>query len=356
MSEQGAIRVLIADDDALVSNVIQNQLEKLGYAVAGRAPDGQAAVDMAVALRPDVILMDIAMPEQDGLEATRLVQLRCPTPVVLLTAHDDPQLVARASAVGAGAYLVKPPHGREMDRAITIAMARFADLMELRRLNAELAAYDHSVSHDLKGPISLVCETAQFLLDRFQMLPTAEVADWLEVIVYSGYQASSIVESLLLLARPGDIPTRVLDMYAIVTAAARGSADLIKTSAATLDVVGDLPPALGHPDLVQRAWENYITNGIKYGGHPPRLRLGGEPRPGGMVRFWMQDNGKGIPPDRQSQLFAPFMRLETGEIKGHGIGLYLVKRIVERLGGQAGVESEGVPGQGSTFYFTLPAA
>jgi YesN/AraC family two-component response regulator len=84
--------------------------------------------------------MDLEMPGMDGVEATRLIQERYPTPVVALTAYETEALVARAAAVGVGAYLVKPPDARELDRAIRIAIARFEDLMELRRLNAELEA------------------------------------------------------------------------------------------------------------------------------------------------------------------------------------------------------------------------
>jgi C4-dicarboxylate-specific signal transduction histidine kinase len=91
-------------------------------------------------LRPDVVLMDIEMPDIDGIEATRRIQARCPTPVVVLTAYETPELVEQASAAGVGAYIVKPPDAREMVRAIAIALARFQDLMALRRLNAELAA------------------------------------------------------------------------------------------------------------------------------------------------------------------------------------------------------------------------
>jgi two-component system sensor histidine kinase/response regulator len=73
------------------------------------------------------------------------------------------------------------------------------------------------------------------------------------------------------------------------------------------------------------------------------------------VRFWVRDNGPGLTPEQQARLFAPFTRLDRVRAQGHGLGLSIVRRIVEKLGGSVGVESSGVPGQGSVFYFTLPA-
>ena len=82
--------------------------------------------------------MDIEMPEMDGLEAARQIQEKYPCPVVLLTSHDEPEMVRLASQAGVGAYLLKPPRIEEIERALIIATARFADLTELRRLNNEL--------------------------------------------------------------------------------------------------------------------------------------------------------------------------------------------------------------------------
>jgi two-component system, response regulator PdtaR len=136
MSEK--IRVIIAEDNFLVSQMTKETLLKLGYEVIGETVNGVETLQMTKRLKPDVVLMDIKMPEMDGIEATRRIQDACPTPVVILTAYETHDLVQQASSAGAGAYLVKPPNAREMERAITIAVARFNDMMELRRLNSEL--------------------------------------------------------------------------------------------------------------------------------------------------------------------------------------------------------------------------
>jgi AmiR/NasT family two-component response regulator len=134
------VRVLIAEDDFMVSEAIRGSLEQLPFTVVGCAVDGHQAVKMTGSERPDVVLMDIRMPDMDGLEATQQIQLTCPTPVVILTAFDTMNLVTQAGQAGAGAYLVKMPDPPEIERAVAIAIARFDDMMALRRLNIELQA------------------------------------------------------------------------------------------------------------------------------------------------------------------------------------------------------------------------
>ena len=99
---------------------------------------------------------------------------------------------------------------------------------------------------------------------------------------------------------------------------------------------------------------NYLSNALKYGGEEPQIELGATPEATGMVRFWIRDHGKGLTPEEQAQLFVPFRRLGKKGAEGHGLGLSIVQRIVEKLGGEVGVDSEGLPGRGSTFRFTLP--
>jgi AmiR/NasT family two-component response regulator len=174
MKSPKGIRVLIVEDDYLVSETIRGMLEEEGYAVVGEAADGREAIAMAQAVHPDVVLMDLGMPDMDGIQAARYLQDHCPIPVVALTAYETPEMVERASAAGVGAYLVKPPGAREVERAITIARARFDDLMELRRLNAELQKTLNEIK-TLRGMIP-ICASCKKIRD--------DEGFWQDVAVY----------------------------------------------------------------------------------------------------------------------------------------------------------------------------
>jgi two-component system sensor histidine kinase/response regulator len=356
-------RVLIVEDDTLVSKMIERAVEEIGCVVTGRAANGLQAVEMTQSLQPDVVLMDIDLPDMDGVEASRHIQERCPTPVVVLTACETPELVEQASAAGVGVYLVKPPQAGEIDRAITIATARFDDMMELRRLSAELQArneeldaFSHIESHDLKGPLTLVIGHASFLEETWPTMPAEEVQKHLQAIVRSGYKMINIVDELLLLSsvRKEEVESTSLDMSNIVNEARRRLAHMVEKHRAEIILPDGWPTALGHGPWVEEVWGNYLSNAMKYGGRPPRVELGATEQEDGTVRFWVRDNGAGLTPEEQAQLFTPFTQFAQGRAKGYGLGLSIVRRIIEKLGGQVGVESE--VGRGSVFYFTLPGA
>ena len=132
------VRVLIAEDNYMVGETIKVMLEETEYVAVGKTMNGREAVEITQALRPNVVMMDIKMPDMDGIEATRRIYEHCPTPVAMLTAYETEKLIQEASAAGAGAYLVKPSNAREMERAIAIAMARFGDMMKLRHYANQL--------------------------------------------------------------------------------------------------------------------------------------------------------------------------------------------------------------------------
>jgi PAS domain S-box-containing protein len=228
--------------------------------------------------------------------------------------------------------------------------------VELQTRNEELDAFAHTVAHDLKNPVGLIMGHAEMLTQDCVAAMSDEQQRSLQTIVRNGRKMNSIIEELLLLAevRKAHVGAVPLDMASIVSEAQQRLADAVEQFHAemvSLDV-STWPVALGYAPWVEEVWINYLSNAFRYGGRPPRLELGAEAQPDGMVRFWVRDNGAGLTPEDQARLFTPFTRLDQVQVKGHGLGLSIVRRIVEKLGGQVGVESQ--IGQGSMFSFTLP--
>ncbi len=133
-----AARILIAEDNDLVLITLEEQLKGLGYDVIGLARSGSEAVALAARLKPDLVIMDVRMPEMDGTEAARRIQQQQPVPVIMLTAYADEETIRKAEAAGALAYLVKPVNENELPPAINIALARFHEMQELRTEVGEL--------------------------------------------------------------------------------------------------------------------------------------------------------------------------------------------------------------------------
>ncbi len=133
-----AIRVLVAEDEALIRLDLVEMLREEGYEVVGEAGDGQKAVALAEALRPDLVVLDVKMPVLDGISAAeRIVRARI-APVVMLTAFSQRELVERARDAGAMAYLVKPFTKADLVPAIEVALRRGAEIAALEDEVADL--------------------------------------------------------------------------------------------------------------------------------------------------------------------------------------------------------------------------
>ncbi|MDL1896112.1 response regulator [Anaerolineae bacterium CFX7] len=126
-------RVIIADDESVIRMDLREMLTHLDYLVVGDAGDGLSAVNMARQLKPDVVIMDIKMPDMDGIEAAKLLTQEKIAPVLLLTAYAQRDLVDRAKEAGVVGYLVKPFREQEIVPAIEIALARFNEFRELEK-------------------------------------------------------------------------------------------------------------------------------------------------------------------------------------------------------------------------------
>uniref|UniRef100_A0A7V3ZH89 Transcriptional regulatory protein PdtaR n=1 Tax=Dictyoglomus thermophilum TaxID=14 RepID=A0A7V3ZH89_DICTH len=128
-----AVRVLIAEDEPIVRMDLKEILESQGYEVVGEASDGQVAIELARKLKPDVIIMDIRMPNLDGIEAAKILTQENIAPIIFLTAYSDRELVEKAKEVGVVAYIVKPFKESDLFPAIEIAIARFKEFQLLRK-------------------------------------------------------------------------------------------------------------------------------------------------------------------------------------------------------------------------------
>lgn len=369
-------RVLIVEDDALVAEMIQEWVEREGYVVAGVVYDGRDAVETVEQLKPGVVVMDLQMPEMDGVEATRRIQATCPTPVVVLTAHDELALAQAAAGAGASAYLIKPSSGRELGRTIAFARRSFVEETVMRDLIADLlqqvqdlGAFAHTVAHDLRNTLTPMVGVAQLLSEDLETTPLHEARQMLDRIAGSGQRLRRMIDDLLMFAevRERDLVPATLDMGALFDQAQEPLSLVIKELDAEVIVPESWPAALGYGPWVVEVWVNYLSNALKYGGRPPRIEVGyteqhDEPASDqtrgsahrSPTRFYVRDNGPGLTSEEQSQLFAPFVQLHPTRAGGHGLGLSIVRRIVDKLGGDVGVESQ--VGHGSTFWFTLPAA
>jgi len=232
-------------------------------------------------------------------------------------------------------------------------LRRQAEALAVR--NEELAAFAHTVAHDIKDPLNVVYGYASLLISDWGGLSDTLIREGLRTIAEFSHRTANIVDELMLLATVLDavVLPEPLSMPEIIAQAEARLTDMQQRTRASIRLACDTwPLALGYAPWIEEVWVNYLSNAMKYGGSPPVLELGAE-RVGTNVRFWVRDNGPGIKAEDQKQLFVPFTRLHQVRVTGQGLGLSIVSRIVSRLGGEVGVDSE--PGAGSTFYFTLPA-
>ena len=218
----------------------------------------------------------------------------------------------------------------------------------------DLDAYAHTVAHDLKEPLSAIILTSN-LITNIPDLTRDELMEYLGQIRSTAYQMTAIINSMLLFAKVGkaNAPVEHVEMALVVTNVLNRLSNVVKEHQAQIDLPEFWPASIGYAPWIEEVWANYLSNALKHGGQPLRIGLGASVQMDGMIRFWMRDNGPGIPLDLQARLFSPLSQTDLITNPGHGLGLSIVLSIVEKMGGQAGCESE--LGNGSLFFFTLPS-
>ena len=224
------------------------------------------------------------------------------------------------------------------------------------KLITDLDSFSHTVAHDLKNMLGAIVSASNLITMGIDTLKKEDLLEINELIRQSATKTMHITRELLTLAsvRQQEVKPVNINMQHIVIEAVKRLNDMILESNAQVIMPTQLHEVLGYEGWLEEVWVNYISNAIKYGGTPPVIQLGSEILDDKRVKFWIKDNGKGLSEEDRTLLYHKFTRLDTLRAEGHGLGLSIVKRIVEKLNGEVGVESTNIPGEGCTFYFILP--
>jgi signal transduction histidine kinase len=226
---------------------------------------------------------------------------------------------------------------------------------ELHELVSGLEGFNRQVSHDLRGPLGGIAGASRLADEALQRGDTKTVARMLPLITAQAESSVQLVAALLELARVGEAPfaPKRLALEALVREAlAQLHLAAPHSDAVAITVATPLPEVEADPDLLRQVYVNLVGNAMKFsrGASAPRIEVGAL-EDGGERTFYVRDNGVGFDADRARNLFEPFQRFHDARFPGHGVGLSIVKRIIQRHGGR--IWAEAVPGQGATFYFTL---
>lgn len=357
-TEAGAA-IIIVDDVPENLELLSEILSSYGYFVR-TASSGLSALAMIAESPPDIIMLDVMMPGMDGYEVCQKLKADEATrniPIIFITALQEPIQKVRAFAVGAADYVTKPFQLEEVIARIRTHLALYRSNKQLQEQVAELDAFAHTVAHNLKNPLAAIATYLDMVTRPIGApLPPEKTAELLTYVQQSALKANNIVDELLLLSsvRKEAVTLHNVDMAEVVAQVQERLEPMISKYRPEIVEPAHWPTAVGYAPWVAEIWANYISNGLKYGGQPPRLQFGATPQADGMVRFWLHDNGRGLTEAERAIVFTEFTRLNEIRTDGHGLGLSIVQRIVNKLGGTSGVES--TVGEGSTFYFTLPAA
>jgi PAS domain S-box-containing protein len=224
--------------------------------------------------------------------------------------------------------------------------------MELQRVNEDLEAYAHSVAHDLRAPLRAMYGFSKALREDCADRLDETGREYTDFIESGARQMDKLITDLLEYSSVGhsELPEDAVELDAVVKEAMNRLAAEISDRQATVKVISPLGTTLGHRGTLVQIFANLISNGTKFvaDGMRPEIRIWSESR-NGWLRLWVEDNGIGIDPEFRRKIFQVFERLHSSEdFAGTGIGLAIVRRAVESLGGRYGVESE--PGKGSQFW------
>ncbi len=241
-----------------------------------------------------------------------------------------------------------------VEKKAAAELARHSELLE--RTNAELQHFAYAASHDLREPLRTITAYTQLVQMRSASELDTKSAECLQFIVAAAERMGQLIDALLDYSKAGEVTHRPLAALHMEKVLARTLGNLNGSIEQNKAVIthDPLPAIMGDQTHLEQLLQNLIGNALKYRRQDdPHVHIAARDL-GNEWIFSVSDNGQGIPPRYQTQIFELFRRLHGQQYPGSGIGLATCKKLVERYGGRIWVESEA--GRGSTFFFTLPAA
>ncbi|MCP4343081.1 MAG: hybrid sensor histidine kinase/response regulator [Desulfobulbaceae bacterium] len=358
-------KIMVVEDNAAVAEDCRDCLENLGYEVTSVLASGEESIDRAEVERPDAILMDIHLRDQmDGIEASEQIYKQFKIPVVFLSAYSDRTLLQRAKHSGSFGYLVKPFNERELYATLEMAIYKSQHEAERKSLidqlevkNAEMERYTYTVSHDLKSPLVTINGFVNMLEKDAYDRNVEQMQIDLQHIHSAVKKMSNLLNDLLELSKIGRVANLFVDLSLLdlTNEVVELLAFPLKEKKVQLNISPDLPVITGDRRRLGEVIQNLIENAIKYMGDQsaPKIDIGTR-QDNGRAVVYVKDNGIGINPKYCEKIFDLFDQLDPSK-GGTGIGLAIVKRIIDVHGGEIWAVSKG-ENQGTTFCFTIVAA
>lgn len=371
-------RVLIVDDSDAHLRLMRYELEKSGYEVS-TARSGVEALALAEKERPDLVLLDVLMPEMDGFETCRRLKADAglkPIPVLMWTSLDNTDDVVRGLEVGAQDYVTKPFVTEVLQARIRTALRGKEARDELVETNRKLVdsqkAAEHAlnvrneflshVSHELRTPLTTVHQFLSILLDGLGGELSDDQKEYLEICMRSAKQLRSMISDLMDVTRTQNgklrVSPRPIDLAAVLQQVVRTQEAPASAKGITLESnIELLPEVLGDHTRVRQVVSNLIDNALKFTpeGGTISLHAQRDVDDPSFVRVEVRDTGCGISQEAQDRIFQYMQQEGDNDWRsrnGLGIGLFICRELVTRQAGRIWVESE--PEKGSSFLFTLP--
>jgi two-component system, sensor histidine kinase and response regulator len=374
------LNILVIDDEANICEGIKRALRPQGFAVDSAA-SAQAGLEKVQGGSFGLVLLDVMMPDTSGIDLIPAIhQVDPETVCIVITGYATVELAVRAIKQGAYHFLTKPFSVDELILAInqgiehqrlSIESKRFeAAEAEAKRLAAEKAHLEELdrakwqffrlMTHEVQAPLSAIQSYLQLLLEEYIAPDQQQVV--LEKCVLRLDEEKKLISDLMELGRLQVIGPATDATFVCLDEILRQVVSEIQSQAGQknlqlrVQITGNIPVVYGSPKLFKSLWDNLLSNAIKYtlpdGTVTANLRVENN-----QVVGEVQDTGIGIPAAEQGRLFSEFFRAKNARelnFRGTGLGLVLVKKIVEGAGGTIQVESQ--EGQGTCFIFSLPPA